>query len=67
MLSERSDLAWVGRMLLNSVESFIIAAGSVLRGLCQFFVLKDKSTFKTPWLKPEQKDKKTQKRCKQIV
>lgn len=45
MLSEHSDLAGVGMTPLNSVESFIIAAGSGLRGLCQFFVLKDKATF----------------------
>lgn len=45
MLSEHSDLAWVGMTPLNSVESFIIAAGSGLRGLRQTFVLKDKATF----------------------
>lgn len=45
MLSEHSDQAWFGRTLLNPVESIIIAAGSGLWGLCQFFVLKDKATF----------------------
>lgn len=45
MLSEHSDLAWFGMTPLRSVEGFIIAAGSGLRGLCQFFVLKDKATF----------------------
>ena len=44
MLSEHSDLAWVGMTPLSSVESFIIAAGSGLWGLCQFFVFKDKAT-----------------------
>lgn len=45
MLSEHSDLAWVGMMPLNSVESFIITAGVGLQGLCHFFVLNDKATF----------------------
>lgn len=45
MLSEHSDLAWVGMTPLSSAENVVIAAGSGLRGLSQFFVLKDKATF----------------------
>lgn len=42
-----STLFWPGSGTapLRSAESIIVAAGSGSRGLCQFFVLKDKATF----------------------